>query len=413
MKQRNFPNTQLFPPVIRGAEEGSFANYTICVRLPDIAQRVIDENDFSSETNENIKSLIKEIPDGLIRPLKDNHARDLAVWESYIKPYQNMNWLDISWFLAETYFYRRILEATDYFQYKYQQYLDPFAYQKNLGLETAGDAIPTLSAFVDRAIDAVRNQNQNKDNKSTNLIKLLHFNLWGNRADLSLWPVGKSEKQKIESETEKSNILVDDSFLIAEKVADFNRVRIDLIVDNAGYELVTDLCIVDFLLSTDTAGVIYLHLKSHPTFVSDAMIQDVLNTVDFLMEDEDENLRSLGIRLHNYIGNRQLRLRENLFWTSPLPLWEMPDSLYQDFAKSSLVFLKGDANYRRSLGDRHWDFTTPYQDIVNYFPAPLVALRTLKSELATGLSPQQIEEISQVDSEWLTNGKRGVIQLVD
>jgi hypothetical protein len=96
-----------------------------------------------------------------------------------------------------------------------------------------------------------------------------------------------------------------------------------------------------------------------------------------------------------------------------LVFWEIPEELKSELAQSSLIFSKGDANYRRFLGDRHWPFTTSFQDIVCYFPAPLVALRTLKSEVAAGLQLEQVERLSHEDPEWLTNGQWGVIQFVE
>lgn len=52
---------------------------------------------------------------------------------------------------------------------------------------------------------------------------------------------------------------------------------------------------------------------------------------------------------------------------------------FQD--ESALVFLKGDANYRRLIGDRLWQTDTPFADVAGYFPTKLCALRTLKAEL--------------------------------
>lgn len=49
--------------------------------------------------------------------------------------------------------------------------------------------------------------------------------------------------------------------------------------------------------------------------------------------------------------------------------------------ESSMVFVKGDANYRRLIGDRLWPTDTPFSDVAGYFPARLCALRTLKAEL--------------------------------
>ena len=52
-----------------------------------------------------------------------------------------------------------------------------------------------------------------------------------------------------------------------------------------------------------------------------------------------------------------------------------------------------------------------FQDILNYFPAPLCALRTLKAELAAGLDAEQTCRISLEDPDWMTNGRWGVIQV--
>jgi hypothetical protein len=93
-------------------------------------------------------------------------------------------------------------------------------------------------------------------------------------------------------------------------------------------------------------------------------------------------------------------------------MWQMPDDLGDDLAQSHLIIAKGDANYRRLLGDRHWPFTTPFAAIVSYLPAPLLALRSLKSELAAGLSEPQIAWLNEEDEQWLVNGRWGVIQFV-
>jgi D-3-phosphoglycerate dehydrogenase len=75
----------------------------------------------------------------------------------------------------------------------------------------------------------------------------------------------------------------------------------------------------------------------------------------------------------------------------------MPPSLRQVLAQSDLVINKGDANYRCLVGDCHWPYTTPFADIVAYFPAPLLALRTLKAELAVGLMLSLARRIPEAD----------------
>jgi hypothetical protein len=48
--------------------------------------------------------------------------------------------------------------------------------------------------------------------------------------------------------------------------------------------------------------------------------------------------------------------------------------------------------------------------VVDYLPFPILALRTLKSEVAVGLSAGQPAELTRVDRDWLTDGRWGVMQ---
>jgi hypothetical protein len=52
------------------------------------------------------------------------------------------------------------------------------------------------------------------------------------------------------------------------------------------------------------------------------------------------------------------------------------------------------------------------EKVCAYFPAPFVAVRTLKGEIMVGLQPGQADALQAEDPTWLINGKRGVIQLV-
>jgi len=88
----------------------------------------------------------------------------------------------------------------------------------------------------------------------------------------------------------------------------------------------------------------------------------------------------------------------------------LPADLQTELAAAGLVVVKGDANYRRLCGDAHWSAMTPFSAASVYFPAPLLALRTLKSEIILGLRAGEAERLSAQDPDWLVNGKRGVIQ---
>ncbi|MEH2114670.1 MAG: damage-control phosphatase ARMT1 family protein [Nostoc sp.] len=397
------------PPSLLGSEIGSFTEFTVTQRMPAIARRVIAENNFSSEINTSLENLATELPTGFLQLLVNDTAGDFSTWNTYLEFYKGQRWIDVPWFFAETYFYRLILEITNYFRPGVWQGVDPFELQKSQGLEASLDSIILLCEQVNNWLD--NSQLGEKSNK-TALIALLYFALWGNRVDLSLWSAFENDWSRFDIQTQLAHILVNDASQVAELLTNSHGGRLDFVVDNAGFELVCDLSLVDFLLSSGLANQVYLHLKPHPTFVSDAMIKDVHYTINFLATSGNQEVTSFAQRLQENIVSGRLVLSEDYFWTSPLAFWAISKSLKNELANASLVIVKGDANYRRLLGDHHWNFTTKIADIVCYLPVPMVALRTLKSEVAVGLKQEVIEKVAKSDSSWLTNGQWGVIQLV-
>src|SRR5262247_1020826 len=81
---------------------------------------------------------------------------------------------------------------------------------------------------------------------------------------------------------------------------------VDYLLDNAGLELLGDLCLTEYLLSTAQVQTVRFHAKMHPTFVSDAMIADVHTTIAWLRHHADSALRTLGERLYTYVRHRRL-----------------------------------------------------------------------------------------------------------
>lgn len=374
------------PPPLRGADPDSFARDTVVRRLPAIAQRVLAENDLSPPAAQAIASLAAEIPATPLRPLTDADAPDYELWKSYLIPYVGQNWLEVPWFVAETYFYRRVLEATGFFRAGSEGFgMDPYAYQKRLGLAqtvlggaAASGTPPTIAEALTGA-------------------------LWGNQADLSLWPAdaqgGPGSAMLLADDTSTALAYLDT--LISRSAT------VDLVLDNAGAELVHDLLLADALLARGLR--VRLHAKAHPTFVSDATAADVQATLAWLVS-RDDPAADAGARLSAALAHGRLTLHTDWFWTSPLPGWEMPDPLYQELAGGGLIISKGDANYRRWVGDRHWPVDTPLRDVLNYAPAPLLLLRTCKSEVAIGLDRVQAETVAARDPHWMTNGRWGMIQ---
>ena len=393
------------PAPLRGSDIPSFAHTSIVRRLPEIAGRILRENELTPEAARALGALAAEIPSGKIRPLETPLATDAADWTQYLLPYLGSNWLEVPWFFAEHYFYRRVLEATGYYNPGPGRGMDPFDLQKAMGIQAARDSICALSALL--------NQVGGKGWPEASLQGLLSIDLGGNLIDLSRWPVNPgSQPLGGLSHPRQEQILVDDRQAVSRELFATRAPsgRVDFLLDNAGFELVCDLSLAWALLGSGRASQVQLHAKGAPVFVSDAMEKDVLQAVSFLEEDKDPNNRALGGHLRDAIERDQLVIREDAFWISPLPLWEMPAELAQDLGQSRFTISKGDANYRRLVGDRHWPATTPFNHVVR-LGRPLLALRTLKSEVVLGLAPGRAEAAQAADPDWMSDGQWGLIQL--
>jgi uncharacterized protein with ATP-grasp and redox domains len=401
----NRPNASLpIPEPLRGAETGSFAHDTVVRRLPAMARRALAENDLTAEQAAAVEALAADIPAEPIRRLADTSAPDAVLWAGYVAPRLGQSWLDVPWFFAETYFFRRVLEATGYFGEGPGRGMDPYALQKRAGLELAEALHGTEVAGVPSAmIDADLSP-------ALRLVSLLREALWGNQADLSLWPAEQGGRPLGDAEPRADRLLADDTPALAEHILGLGsrRGRVDVVLDNGGLELLADLALVDVLLVLDITVV--LHAKPHPTYVSDVTEADLAATLAWLRERADAGARAVGERLTEALGAGRLVVRADWFWTSPLAGWEMPPELREELGRSGLLISKGDANYRRWLGDRHWPYDAPLGSALAYAPAPLALLRTCKSEVAAGLAPERMAAASAEDAGWLTNGRWGVIQ---
>lgn len=395
--------TKKYPPPIISTEPGTWAHSTVATRFPETAARVIKENDFSSEINQALTNLKEEIPLVPIRNLEDKGAPDHEDWRSYIQPHLDQNWLTVPWFFSEHYFYRRIMEAVDYFNLG----VDPFQYQKEEGLKTSTREIKSLARFLAERL-------AEPERIDAALREGIYFSLWGNQADLSLWPADGGERvdpRHSSSKMLKEHLLANDINQVIKRLMarDGKPGRVDLMLDNAGFELITDLALIDLVLSLGLADEVVLHTKAHPTFVSDVIDLDLQPALEFLLESEDQAVTQFGKRLKDHFEAGRLRSNPNFFWNSPRMMWDLPPDLAGDFSTSKLLICKGDANYRRILGDRDWDFTVPFHQAVDYLPVPIAALRTSKAELAVGLELEQIQEVYNQDRNWLVDGRWGVI----
>ena len=379
------------PPPLMTSEPGSFARHTFVERKPTIIQQVIGENAYPVEIVEQLEALRSEIAGKPVQPVGGSNS-DVAFWNREWGRFRGKTWLELTWYFAETYFYRRLLEAVGYFQPGPWHRHDPFGNQKRRQEEEAvawlhDKRAPALEASQDAA-----------------LVSLLHSSLWGNRTDLSNLTVSRGVRDGMVVDRERHQVIIDHTEQVAALISS-GADRIDFVNDNTGRELLLDLALAEFLLSERWARQIVFHLKENPFFVSDAMPVDVEETLAALLAD------TLESRLSDHLAAGRLVLRDHPFWTTCLMFRQMPPDLVDDLTQSDLVIIKGDVNYRRLLDDRHWPPEASLESIVTYFPSALLVLRTLKGEIVVGLQPGQADELAAQDPTWMINGKRGIIQL--
>jgi len=410
------------PPPLMTSEPGSFARFTIVERKPRIIRQVMEDNNYPphivgalEEFRQEIASLRSRQP---MQPLHEP-APDVAFWNRELAAYQGRTWLEVPWYFAEAYFYRRLLEAVRYFQPGPWEGHDPFGKQKReqeeATVERLAESWGQLAAVQARERSRVvaRRRSGVVANKRSSVVfeALLHSCLWGNRADLSNYTVAVQVRGGLAAREERCHILIDHTDEVGELLAS-DLPRVDFVNDNVGLELLFDLALASFLLVQGMARKVVFHLKDRPFFVSDAMPKDARATVALLRMAPDAAVRELGARLHEHLAAERLVLKNHLFWTSCLMFRQMPPSLRTELERSNLVILKGDVNYRRLLDDRHWPHTARLEEVADYFPLPFLVLRTLKGEIMVGLKPGQAEALAAEDLTWLINGKRGIIQLV-
>lgn len=242
--------------------------------------------------------------------------------------------------------------------------------------------------------------------------------MWGNRCDLSI-SNGREVKQSSnpfeELDSFESCILHDQSQDIWKCLKSGGEsCNIDIIMDNAGYELFTDFLIADFALRYGFAHKVRFHCKAIPWFISDVMERDFYWTIRKLAGSDTDVVRSFGERLQQYVDEGRIELQPTeYFWTSPYEFQAMQSiapKLYENLSSSHLLIFKGDLNYRKLLADMNWPFDTRFVDALGAFrPTNLCTLRTVKADLICEIPNGKTDELSQADPMWMETGKYGVV----
>jgi hypothetical protein len=377
-------------PVIISSES-PFASDVFAKRHPALIERLAGVWPFGPEQLQALSELAEENVRGVIQPLPDS-AAEAELWREWGSGFYGQPWVEAPFLWAESFFYRRLLEATGYFQPGAWRGVDPFApfKQAELASEVVSAEIAALDDLT-RLSDDERGQ------------ALLLSSLWGNRADLGFQI---TEGRGIEA----AGLVTNDSASLWELLHSKAHGTVALVADNAGSEMVADLVLVDHLLTRGLADRVVLHVKPLPYYVSDATLADVADCLRQLLLGKGEG-HAVGERLREAAAVGRLRVRTDAFWCAPFDFSAMPEALREELASAAVTILKGDLNYRRLVGDRWWEPTIAFAEVTGHFPGRVAALRTLKSDVIVGLETPILAALESSGKTWRTSGSKGLVQV--
>lgn len=386
--------------------EDVFTLDTITKRMPKIIQSTVAAMPSALKTpdfEQNIKALQDEMKDGAqLRLLTGDSPRVGADrWNEHLTEFidRGEGWHTAPWWVVENYMYKRLLEEMDRCGSEAASY-DPFEAVKLEALEQSAEPLESsLQPLVKLTAEASEEAPGSSARREALEASLLR-SLWGNQADLSLsagevTSVSGGQLENLVSD-HRSEAL--DLLLSSKKVV--------VVMDNYGLEVLCDLVLVDAILSLTDSSV-SLHVKDAPVFVSDVTDKDVPKVLKWL----ETRLPELAERLNAHLGTGRLKAEAYSYYTTARSFWEVPAELQSDFSDAAVV-LKGDANFRRLLGDLHWPYDTDFAEYARSFwqGSGLICLRTMKSGVAIGIPDGEQERAQEArKDDWLTSGVFGQV----
>ncbi|KAF2738619.1 DUF89-domain-containing protein [Polyplosphaeria fusca] len=470
-------------PQYSTGDSTSFAYTSTRERIPVIITQGIDDvhretwNLKDEEASKEGKWIISELArlkhelqhDRQITPLPDLGESDVEGYNKELEALGELKWHSAPWLYSECYMYRRISSIFQQTQ-KWKSY-DLFARQKMSTFKSSRPAVLELAARYKEIVTELESKHTIKGAKTQEeleqaeqilFVEMAEICLWGNATDLSLLPnMSYEDIQKLQgSEARKAsekNIVVNDldkAFKIlieAQKSGKKDR-RVDIVLDNAGFELFVDLILAGYMLAAGLATTIVLHPKSIPWYVSDVLPHDFAQLINALADPQsfymalsddekhagktatpltDSEVSNLKFLFDHWSQNHaegQLVLRPNRFWTEGGSFWRLPKtapSLVEDLKESELVIFKGDLNYRKLTADATWPATTPFVDALGPMgPGSgirVLALRTCKADVVVGLPEGEDEKLRAMEGgggdsgarKWAWGGKWAVVQFSD
>lgn len=310
-------------------------------------------------------------------------------------------------FESEILFYHALLAQKRYFS----NYYDFFATEKKDSLlNSQAKFIENLNSLFDSKVQEHLDKDTFHD--------CIRYCLSANTSDLSQL----NAKERFNYEAGDIRILHYDTDVLYEYITDDGKKfhRFDIVCDNAGKELFSDLYLACYFLHNNIVDKVVFHLKPYPFFISDATKEDF----GFMMNAVTQYGGSASAQqCREYIREKKIEIEDNNFWATPLCFKDMPTNdaykeLYKQLCNSDLIIVKGDLNYRRLVEDKDWNYTYSFAERTQtvFGHAPIFAPRVIKSDVLIGISEAAYETArssdkhgASADQRFKGNGKWAVV----
>ncbi|GIJ90369.1 hypothetical protein Asppvi_009323 [Aspergillus pseudoviridinutans] len=409
------------------SDQGSMAQQTAVTRWPKIVEGTVDDIDETAASSDKEKRAeraamriaLQEIMHEIernepLKPLREDGVPGIGDFNKQLNGIGSCSWLDCPWLFAECYLYRRI--QTIFNASKNWQGYDVFKRRKDSTFVTSRAAVEELAS--------------REEAQRLLFIEMTEIALWGNATDLSLLShLSMEDLQDLQGQDaiqkNQKNIVDNDTDAVWAYLqctpSPVDR-HVDIVLDNAGFELFTDLIYAAYLLDSQIATSVQLHTKQFPWFVSDVVLTDVDSLFEHLGSakcfPDREYLDRLVPRLRKFFECGAISTTSEPFWTTPYSFHEMPNrapALFDQLQSSYLVIFKGDLNYRKLTKDGLWPYTTSFRETLGPLGKSrmkILALRTNKSDTCVGVESQVKVDALNAEAPggaWVRNGRYAVI----
>jgi len=365
----------------------SFAYFTIKERFPKIY------NDYCSGNYEDFVEYTT-VEDALKNILEDKDCPDLSFIQGKETKTLKEFFENEPFFESEVLFYHVLLSQKEYLKNKN----DFFAIKKDTDYANEHDSYrKELENLFNQGnyYQNIKDQREKFLSKQEDFRAILNYSLTANTGDLSQLEINRPDSVRIlHDDTDKCF-----NFIISKK-----HKRFDIICDNSGAELFSDIYLAVFMIIHDYVNKVVLHVKSYPYFVSDATIDDFGRLVNILTKNKSNS------QLLELLSKKKIEVKTHKFWTEAKYFDELPKDLGINKNTTDLLIVKGDLNYRRLVGDKNWKSTDSFEKRCLIKDIPVIAPRVLKSDVLVGVEPIFVSMAKAQDKKYKTDGKWGVIQ---